>query len=204
MDAAIPKPPGLLIVVSGPAGSGKTTLSQRILLEEPNLSRVVTSTTRKPRKGEKDGIDYHFLDHTIFEEKIEAGEFYEYARVHGKLYGTLKREVREKLATGMDLLLIIDVQGADSLREKALTDELLKSRLATIFILPPSIKELEKRLRERATDGDDEIRKRLKVAIEEMRQSNRYDYCLRSGSRKEDFRNLQAIYHAEKMRNRSI
>ena len=156
MDAAIPKT-GLLIVVSGPAGSGKTTLCERMLLGEPNLSRVVTSTTRKPRKGEKDRTDYHFFDHATFEEKIAADEFYEYARVHSNLYGTLKSEVQEKLATGMDLLLIIDVQGANTLRKKAVTDKLLKSRLVTVFILPPSIEELEQRLRERATDENDEI-----------------------------------------------
>lgn len=193
---------GLLIVVSGPAGSGKTTLSERMIVEEPNLSRVVTSTTRRPRRGEQDGIDYHFFDHATFEEKIKADEFYEYARVHHNLYGTLKSEVQEKLATGMDLLLIIDVQGADSLREKTKTDELLKSRLVTVFILPPSIEELEQRLSERATDDPDEIQQRLKVAIEEIKCFKHYDYCLKSSSREEDFDSLRAIYRAEKMRNR--
>ena len=193
---------GLLIVVSGPAGSGKTTLCERILKEESNLSRVVTSTTRKPRKGEKDHIDYHFLDTATFEKKIEADEFYEYARVHSNLYGTLKSEVQEKLATGMDLLLIIDVQGADALRKKVITHELFKSRLVTVFILPPSIQVLEQRLRKRATDKDDEIQRRLTVAIEEMKHAHLYDYCLTSSSREKDFENLRAIYHAEKMRNR--
>lgn len=193
---------GLLIVVSGPAGSGKTTLCERMLREESNLSRVVTSTTRKPRRTEKNHIDYHFFDHATFEKKIAADEFYEYARVHDNLYGTLKSEVQEKLATGMDLMLIIDVQGADSLRRKAGSDALLSSRLVTVFILPPSIQVLERRLRKRATDDDDEIQKRLKVAIEEMKQAHKYKYCLKSSSRDEDFDKLCAIYHAEKMRNR--
>ena len=193
---------GLLMIVSGPAGSGKTTLCERMLMEEQALSRVVTSTTRKPRKDEKDQIDYHFFDHSSFEEKIKADEFYEYARVHSNLYGTLKSDVQDKLTTGVDLLLIIDVQGATSFREKAKTDELLKKRLVTVFIMPPSIKELEQRLRERATDDDDEIQRRLAVAVEEIKQCNRYDYCLRSTSRKKDFENLRAIYRAEKMRNR--
>ena len=194
--------PGLLIVVSGPAGSGKTTLCERMLAEESNLSRVITSTTRKPRKGEKDGVDYHFFDHSTFEETIEKDGFYEYARVHNNLYGTLKSDVLEKLNTGSDLLLVIDVQGAAALRKKAKTDQLLQKRLVTVFVLPPSIEELERRLRERATDDNDEIKRRLEVAIEEIKQHDRYDYCLQSASREKDFENLQAIYQAEKMRNR--
>lgn len=201
MDDKLPEK-GLLIVVSGPAGSGKTTLCERMIQEEPNLSRVVTSTTRKPRRGEKDRVDYYFFDHSTFEEKIKADEFYEYARVHGNLYGTLKSEVQTKLTDGMDLLLVIDVQGAASLREKAKTDTLLKKRLITIFIMPPSIKELEKRLSERATDAEDEIQRRLKVATEEIKQSPLYNYCLQSTSREQDFENLCSIYRAEKMRNR--
>ena len=193
---------GQTFSIVGPSGSGKTTLCESMLMEESNLSRAVTSTTRKPRRGEKDRIDYHFFDHATFEEKIEAGEFYEYARVHDNLYGTLKSDVQEKLTAGRDMLLVIDVQGANSLRKKAITDELLKSRLITVFILPSSIKELEKRLRERATEEDDEIRRRLAVATEEMKQFTRYDYCLKSSSRKEDFENLRTIYRAEKMRNR--
>ena len=193
---------GLFIIVSGPAGSGKTTLSKRMLNEELSLSRVVTSTTRNPREGEKDGIDYHFFDRSTFEEKIKANEFYEYARVHNNLYGTLKSDVQDKLTSGVDLLLIIDVQGAASFREKSKTDELLKQRLVTVFMMPPSLEELEKRLRKRATDTPDEIQRRLTVAFEEIKQCNEYDYCLRSSSREEDFENLRAIYRAEKMRNR--
>jgi len=197
------KPPqiGLLIVVSGPAGSGKTTICERIIPEEPNLSRVVTSTTRKPREDERDRIDYYFFDHSVFEEKIEANEFYEYARVHNNLYGTLKSEVQEKLMTGMDLLLVIDVQGAAALREKTKTDELLKKRLVTVFIMPPDIAELEKRLRARATDDNNEIKRRLEVAKEEIKQCSLYDYRLFSTSREKDLENLRSIYRAEKMRN---
>lgn len=173
-----------------------------MLAEEPNVSRVVTSTTRNPRKGEKDRIDYYFFSASGFETKIKANEFYEYARVHGNLYGTLKSEVQDKLAAGMDLLLNIDIQGATSFREQAKDDGLLKGRLVTIFIMPPSLKELEHRLRERATDPEDEIQRRMKVAVEEIKQCTLYDYCLHSASRREDFENLRAIYRAEKMRNR--
>lgn len=193
---------GLLIIVSGPAGSGKTTLCERILNEEPTLSRVVTSTTRSPREGEKDGIDYHFFDRPTFEEKIKAEQFYEYAQVHSNLYGTLKSDVQDKLTNGVDLLLIIDVQGAKSFREKAKTDEFLKKHLVTIFVMPPSLEELEKRLRSRATDAPDEIQRRLTVAVAEIKHCKNYNYCLRSSSREKDFENLRAIYRAEKMRNR--
>ncbi len=201
MDNSIPQS-GLLIIVSGPAGSGKTTLCDRMLAEEPTLWRVVTSTTRKPREGEKDHIDYYFFDHATFEEKIAEGHFYEYAHVHSNIYGTLKSEVQDKLAAGTDLLLNIDIQGAASFRETAKTDALLKGRVITVFIMPPSLEELERRLRGRGTDDDAEVQRRMKVALEEIEHCDRYDYCLHSASRGEDFENLQAIYRAEKMRNR--
>ena len=200
-DSQIPQT-GLLIIVSGPAGSGKTTLCDRMLAEEPNLSRVVTATTRKPRTGEKHSVDYHFFDHAAFEKKIQAGDFYEYAKVHGNYYGTLKTTVQQKLKVGLDLLLNIDIQGASTFREKAKTDPSLKKCMVTVFIIPPSLNELEKRLRERATDPEDEIQRRMQVATEEIKHCNLYDYCLRSGSRGEDFENLYAIYRAEKIRNR--
>jgi len=194
---------GLLMVVSGPAGSGKTTLCERMLEEEPTLARVITSTTRKPRAGEQNGVDYNFFDKETFEAKIKTDEFYEYAKVHQNWYGTLKSDVQEKLADGVDLLLIIDVQGAATFREKAQTDIALKNRLITIFIMPPEIEELERRLRNRATDDEDEIQRRMAVANDEIKQSKLYDYCLYSTSRVEDFEKFRAIYHAEKMRNRA-
>lgn len=173
-----------------------------MLAEIPEIWRVVTSTTRKPRGGEKDHVDYYFFDHATFEEKIAAGHFYEYAHVHSNIYGTLKSEVQDKLAAGTDLLLNIDIQGAAQMRETAKTDELLKGRIITVFIMPPSLEELEQRLRGRGTDDEDEIQRRMKVALEEIEHSDHYDYCLRSASRGEDFANLNAIYRAEKMRNR--
>ena len=189
---------GLLIIVSGPAGSGKTTLCDRMLAEEPSLLRVVTSTTRKPRGGEQDHVDYYFFDHATFEQKIADGHFYEHAHVHGNIYGTLKSEVQDKLTTGTDLLLNIDVQGAAQMRQTAQTDPLLKGHVVTVFIMPRTLEELEQRLRGRATDAEDQILRRMKVASDEMQQHELYDHTILSGSRGEDFTALQKIYFAEK------
>lgn len=193
---------GLLLIVSGPAGSGKTTVCDRVLNEEVAIQRVVTSTTRAPRGNEQDKVDYYFFDKATFEAKIAAGDFYEYANVHSNIYGTLKSEVQDKLAAGIDLLLNIDVQGAAQMRETARHDELLNGRVATVFIMPPSIEELERRLRGRGTDADDEVQRRMKVALEEIEQAHHYDYVLRSGTMDEDFDSLRSIYRAEKMRVR--
>ena len=185
---------GYLFIVSGPAGSGKTTVCNRMLKEVSRLQRVVTSTTRSPRDGEVDTVDYYFFDREIFETKIAAGEFYEYAHVHSKLYGTLKSEVQEKLTAGVDLLLNIDVQGAAQMRETAKKDPLLDGKVVTIFIMPPSIEELEARLRGRGTDSQEEITRRMRVAIDEMQQSELYDHTILSGSMDEDFKALLNIY----------
>jgi guanylate kinase len=169
-----------------------------MLAEEPALWRVVTSTTRKPRGGEKNHVDYYFFDHATFEQKIADGHFYEHAHVHGNIYGTLKSEVQDKLAAGTDLLLNIDVQGAAQMRETAQTDPLLKGHVVTVFIMPRTLEELEQRLRGRATDDEDQIQRRMKVASAEMQQHELYDHTILSGSRGEDFQALQQIYFAEK------
>lgn len=173
-----------------------------MLAEEPKIQRVITSTTRAPRGEERDRIDYYFFDQERFKAKIAAGDFYEHAQVHSNLYGTLKSEVQEKLSAGIDLLLNIDVQGAAQMRETAKHDELLQGKVATVFIMPPSLEELENRLRGRGTDADDEVQRRMKVALEEIEHADHYDYVLRSASREEDFDNLRSIYRAEKMRVR--
>ncbi|TVP81787.1 MAG: guanylate kinase [Puniceicoccaceae bacterium] len=187
---------GRLIIVSGPAGSGKTTVCQRMLSEFDSLQRVVTSTTRPPRSGELDTVDYYFFDRETFQAKIEAGEFYEYATVHSKLYGTLRKEVQRKLAAGTDLLLNIDVQGAAHMRTTAQQDPLLQGRVTTVFIMPPSFEELEARLRGRDTDAEEEIQRRLQVARDEMQQSEHYDHVILSGDPDADFAALKGIYEA--------
>lgn len=169
-----------------------------MLAEVPTVERVVTSTTRKPRGGEVDTVDYYFFDHDTFKAKVEAGEFYEHAHVHSNLYGTLKSEVHDKLAAGTDLLLNIDVQGAAQMRETANQDPLLKGNVITVFIMPPSVEELESRLRGRGTDAEDEVQRRMVVALDEMKQSVHYDQTILSGSMDEDFSALQKIYQEAK------
>ncbi|MFP4202848.1 MAG: guanylate kinase [Opitutales bacterium] len=197
-----PHSQGLLFIVSGPAGSGKTTLCQNILKEEPGLNRIVTATTRPPRPGEVDGVDYYFFSRAEFEEKIREGAFYEYAQVHKNFYGTLKEEVRGKMTAGSDILLNIDVQGAASFRDATAEDPLLKGHLVTIFLMPPELDELERRLRTRNTDDEAEIRRRLETARREIEHSAEYDYCLPSSTPLSDCERLHAIYLAEKMRVR--
>lgn len=193
---------GLLLIVSGPAGSGKTTVCERMLAENLNIERVVTTTTRAPREGERHKIDYYFFDHDTFEAKVQAGEFYEYANVHSNRYGTLKCEIQDKLAAGKDLLLNIDVQGAATFRDAGREDPLLRGKVVTVFIMPPNMDELESRLRHRSTDDEDEIRRRLRVASDEIKQRELYDHCILSGTRYEDFEALHKIYLKEKAKCR--
>lgn len=199
---AIPDPPArsLLLIVSGPAGSGKTTLCDRLTAAHSNIRRVVTTTTREPRAGEVEGQDYYFIDHARFEQQIKEGAFYEYARVHGRYYGTYRSEIDRQLDLGHDLLLNIDYQGAATFRQQALQHPLLKNALVTIFILPPSLQELEQRLILRGSDSPGEIQRRLHNAQAEMDSWSSYHYCLRSSSREADFSRLNSIYIAEKMR----
>ena len=187
---------GFLFIVSGPAGIGKTTVCDQMLKGLPGLERAVTSTTRAPRRGEVDTVDYYFFDHDTFQAKIDAGAFYEHAHVHNQLYGTLKSEVQGKLAIGIDLLLNIDVQGAAQMRETAQNDPLLKGKVITIFIMPPTIEVLAARLRGRGTDAEDEIQRRMAVAVEEIQLSEHYDHKIVSATREEDFAALVAIYES--------
>ena len=187
---------GFLFIVSGPAGIGKTTVCDHMLKEIPSVERAVTSTTRAPRRGEVDTVDYYFFDHDTFQAKIDAGAFYEYAHVHNQLYGTLRSEIQGKLAIGIDLLLNIDVQGAAQMRETAQNDPLLKGKVVTIFIMPPTIEVLNNRLRGRSTEGEDEIQRRMAVAVKEMQLSKHYDHKILSATREEDLAALVAIYES--------
>src|SRR5437868_6673395 len=160
-------PSGLLIVISAPSGGGKTTLCEQLLLHQSNTVRAVTCTTREPRDGEKDGVDYYFLDAGTFLKRVQAGNFLEHATVYGNSYGTLKSEVLGKLRQGKDVLLSIDVQGAATIRARAEEDAELKRALITIFLTPTGIDVLEKRLAKRGKDKPVDIKKRLGTARQE-------------------------------------
>ena len=189
----------LLIVISAPSGGGKTTLCQSLLEARPGVTRAITCTTRAPRAGEQDGVDYHFLRLDDFEQRVSAGEFLEHATVHGNRYGTLKSEVLGRLAAGQDVLLNIDVQGAESVRARAATDPVLRAALVNVFLTPGSMSELERRLRNRATDSEEIIQRRLAAARTELAQWDRFDYLILSQTPQDDLRRLQIIVDAEKM-----
>jgi len=161
------KPRALLVVLSGPSAVGKTTIAQRLLQSE-GFGRAVTATTRAPRPGEKDGVDYRFLDERAFRDALARGEFLEHAEVHGRLYGTPKEAVESVLGRGLCCLLVIDVQGAATLRRNGVD-------AFYVFVAPPSASELERRLRGRATDAPTEIERRLATARAELARQGEFD-----------------------------
>jgi guanylate kinase len=191
----------LLMLISAPSGGGKTTLCQELLAARPGMTRVVTCTTRRPRPGEQDGRDYHFLGMERFMERVRAGCFIEHAMVYGNRYGTLKSDLIEALRLGKDVLLVLDVQGAATMQQEALRDPELSRALVSVFLTPPSIAVLEARLRRRGTDAPEVIAGRLSVAREEIAQWERFDYLILSSSIGEDLRRMEAIVEAEKLRS---
>jgi guanylate kinase len=193
-------PNPLLILISAPSGGGKTTLQTELLKARPELTRAVTCTTREPRDGEQDGVDYYFLDAGSFLKRVQAGNFLEHATVYGQSYGTLKSEVLGKLRSGKDVLLSVDVQGAAAIRKCAEDDPELKRALVTVFLTPDSVETLERRLRKRGKDSPAVIQKRLAVARQEVAQWKNFDYLIISGKIPEDLRHMISIYEAEKMR----
>src|SRR5580765_8237727 len=143
----------LLILISAPSGGGKTTLCQRLLTARPNMSRAITCTTRLPRQGERDGVDYYFLTAESFLKRVHAGNFLEQATVYGNSYGTLKSEVLGRMRQGEDVLLTVYVQGSGTIRQKAQEDPELRRALISVFLTPPSMGVLEERLKKRGTDS---------------------------------------------------
>lgn len=191
----------ILLLVSGPAGCGKTTLCDRMLEAFPQeISRAVTCTTRAPRGNEQDGVDYFFLTHEAFEAGVQNGDFLEHAQVHSNRYGVRHAQVESILAAGKNVLLNLDVQGAATVRKLAATNTRIREALISVFIMPPSVEELRSRLTGRGTDAPDEIERRMCVALDEMKRWSEYDYCLVSGDRESDFARIRAIYAAAKMR----
>jgi guanylate kinase len=183
------RPRGLLLVVSSPSGAGKTTLCMR-LRREFNIGFSVSYTTRQPRPGETEGVEYHFVSHERFQEMAAADEFAEYAMVHGNMYGTAARQVGDALAQGRDLLFDIDFQGGRQLRQR------FPGEVMLVFILPPSLRELERRLRQRGTDADEVIARRLKVARSELEHYDEYDYLIVNDDLDRAYDALRGIYVA--------
>jgi guanylate kinase len=186
---------GTLFVVSAPSGAGKTTLCREIRLRLPDLAYSVSVTTRSPRPGEVDGIDFRFVPEAEFRAMLARNEFAEWATVHGNLYGTRARALEEALGAGRDVLLDIDTQGAAQLRARyTAADAVL------IFVVAPSVKELEQRLRERRSDEDADIERRLRRAREEIALWRRYDYLIVNRDVKEALDQLESIILAERCR----
>ena len=185
---------GLMLVLSSPSGAGKTTLSRQLLDNDKQIQLSVSCTTRQKRPGERDGVDYRFVDTATFRGMIERKEFLEYAEVFGNYYGTPKAPVDEALAGGRDVLFDIDWQGTQQLRDKGRAD------LVTVFILPPSTRDLEKRLLTRAQDPKDVVAQRMAKAADEMSHWAEYDYVVVNSDIGTSLSNLKAILTAERLK----
>ena len=185
---------GLMLVLSSPSGAGKTTLSRQLLDNDKQIQLSVSATTRARRSGEKDGVDYHFVDTATFSSMIERGEFLEHARVFDHFYGTPRAPVEAALMAGRDVLFDIDWQGTQQLKEKAGSD------LVTVFILPPSTRDLERRLITRAQDSMDVVQKRMAKAADEMSHWAEYDYQIINRDIATSLMELKSILTAERLR----
>lgn len=190
----IPLSPGLLLVLSAPSGAGKTTLAHRMLKQFPESRFSISYTTRAPRGAEKDGVDYHFIEPLMFQKMINRGEFVEWAEVHGHFYGSSKNVIDTAFSEQGIAVFDIDVQGGNSIKRKY-PDAVL------IFIVPPSMDELERRLRHRATDSDDVINRRMLAARAEIeRGAQTYDYVIVNDQLDEAFDQLKSVVTAERCR----
>ena len=177
---------GTIFVISAPSGAGKSTVSRLVRQRLPDLAYSVSLTTRPPRPGEQPGVDYHFVTREDFLARVESGEMAEYAEIYGNLYGTSARVLADTLAQGRDLLLEIDVEGAAQLRRKF-------PQGVFIFLEPPSLEELERRLRSRGTEDEEVIQRRLARAQQELAQAEHYDYRVVNDDLEEAVRQVEAI-----------
>ena len=184
---------GDVFVVSSPSGAGKSVILTRVREADPGILFSVSATTRPPRKGETDGREYYFLTREEFMKRVEAGEFLEWAEVHGNLYGTLKSEMDRLAASGQDAVLEIDVQGAASLRH-------LGADIVSVFIMPPSVEELERRLTKRGTDAPEVIALRVQNARKEMERYSEYDFVVINDDLDTAVADFQAIIRARRCR----
>ncbi len=185
---------GLLLVLSSPSGAGKTTISRKLLARERDLILSVSVTTRPRRRGEVSGVDYHFIDATEFDLMVNRGELMEHAKVFGHYYGTPRRPVEEALAAGRDVLFDIDWQGTQQLAHNARGD------LVSVFVLPPSTVELERRLKARAQDSAEVVAGRMARAADEMSHWREYDYIIVNLDIEDSVAKVRAILQAERLR----
>jgi guanylate kinase len=193
----------VLLVIAGPAGSGKSTLCDRLVSEIPEFERVVTTTTRAPRPGEINGVHYHFLTAEQFDAGLAADDFLEWAWVHGeRRYGTLKSSVLEPLARGQSLVLSVDVQGVESFRRAARENPLLGRRMTTVFIIVDH-ERLVARMIGRAQDNEAEIAGRMRTAERELQEAHKFDFIIESRTREEDFATLLGILELARARARA-
>lgn len=183
---------GLLFVVSAPAGTGKSTLVKMLTTEFPNVKQSISFTTRDPRPGEQNGVDYDFVNNQEFEEKIKHGEFIEYIQLYGTYYGTSATWVSNQQNQGKDVVLVIDTQGGLNIKKTV--------PAVFVFIQPPSIEELKRRLVLRKTEDEEVIEKRLSCASREIEQGKQYDYEIINDNLEEAYLALKSIYIAEKHR----
>ena len=187
---------GILFVVSAPSGAGKTTLCDA-LRQTPDFVYSVSCTTREPRAGEIEGEDYQFISEEEFLRRVAAGEFLEHAKVHGKYYGTLRGPILNNLRKGVDVLIDIDTQGAAAIRQY--DDAFIRQALADVFIMPPNLEELHRRLTKRGTETEAQIKVRLKTAAREMELWRDYRYTIISRSMEEDLQKFRQIMGAERI-----
>ena len=183
----------MLLVLAGPAGSGKSTLCDRLVAAGLGFSRVVTTTTRAPREGEINGVHYHFFSPAEFDQRIADEQFLEWAWVHGqRRYGTLKSSVLGPLERGHDLVMSVDVQGVESFRRATSTHSLLRCALVTVFIVV-DYDRLLSRMRYRGQDNEEEIARRMRTAEAELKEAHKFDFIIQSRTREEDFSDLLSI-----------
>ena len=185
---------GLLLLLSSPSGAGKTSLSRRLVADHADLDLSISATTRGPRPGEKDGREYHFVDRSTFDDMVEKRQFLEWAEVHEHRYGSPREPIMNSLAAGQDVLFDIDWQGAMSICESAPGDTV------TVFILPPSMADLRRRLYARAQDEQDVIERRLARSKPEIEMCERYDYVIVNEDFDLAYAELAHIYHAERLK----